>query len=46
MNKGMIILGHEKTEELGMKHIVPWLKDIVGDVQVKFVDSKEPFNYL
>lgn len=46
MNKGMLVLGHERSEEVGMKHLVPWLKDIVGGIDVKFVDSKEPFIYL
>jgi len=45
-NKGMLILGHERTEEPGMKHLVSWLKDIVGDTEVHFIDSKEPFQYL
>lgn len=46
MNKGMLVLGHERSEEMGMKHLVSWLKDITGDIPVTFVDAKEPFQYL
>lgn len=45
-NKGMLVLGHEKSEEPGMKHLVFWLKDIVDDTEVHFIDSKEPFQYI
>jgi len=46
MNKGMLVLGHERSEEMGMKHLAGWLKDIVGDMEVEFIDAKEPFKYL
>ena len=46
MNKGMLVLGHERTEEWGMKHLLPWLKDVVGDIKISFIDSKEPFTYF
>ena len=45
-NKGMLVLGHERSEEMGMKHLVEWLEDIVDDIPVHFIDSKEPFEYL
>lgn len=47
MKKAMIKLGHEKSEEAGMKHLAPWLQELVGtDLKVTFVDAKEPFTYL
>ncbi len=46
MNKGMLVLGHERSEEAGMKHLGPWLKDITGDLEVVFLDAGEPFTYL
>ncbi|THF80311.1 Nif3-like dinuclear metal center hexameric protein [Cohnella fermenti] len=46
MNKAMIVVGHERTEEWGMKHLAEWLLPIAGDVKVTFVDAKEPFVYL
>ncbi len=46
LNKGIIILGHERTEEWGMKHMVDWLKPLVEDIPVTFVSAEEPFFYL
>jgi len=46
MNKGMLVLGHERSEEAGMKHMVEWMQDIVDGTEVVFIDAKEPFTYL
>ena len=46
MNKGMLVLGHERSEEWGMKHLPAWLTSITGDLPVNFVDAKEPFTYI
>lgn len=46
MNKAMIVVGHERTEEWGMKHLAEWLLPIAEGVPVAFVDAKEPFLYL
>lgn len=46
MNKAMLVLGHERTEEAGMKHMAKWLKPITKELPVHFVDAKEPFIYL
>ena len=46
MNKGMLVLGHERSEEWGMKHLPVWLHSITGDLPVNFVDAKEPFTYI
>ncbi len=46
MNKGMLILGHERSEEMGMKHLGSWMKDIVDDLEIVFIDAGEPFLYL
>jgi putative NIF3 family GTP cyclohydrolase 1 type 2 len=45
MHKAMLILGHERTEEFGMKFLPSWLNDII-DVKCTFVDSSEPFGYF
>lgn len=45
LHKGMIVLGHERSEEWGMKHMAGWLAPLV-DVPVHFVDAKEPFVYV
>ncbi len=46
MSKALLILGHERSEEPGMKHLGPWLTSITGDIPVLFVDAKEPFTTL
>lgn len=46
MNKGMLVLGHERSEEWGMKHLGKWMQDITGDIEVQFIDAGEPFIYL
>ena len=45
-NKGMIVVGHERTEEWGMKHMADWLKPLVNGIPVTFVDAGEPFKYI
>lgn len=46
MNKGMLVLGHERSEEMGMKHLGAWMQNITGNLEIQFVDAKEPFLYL
>jgi putative NIF3 family GTP cyclohydrolase 1 type 2 len=46
MNKAMIVVGHERTEEWGMKHMAEWLQPLVNSLPVTFVDAREPFLYL
>lgn len=46
MNKGMLVLGHERSEEWGMKHLPEWLRSITGNLPVTFVNAKEPFTYV
>lgn len=46
MDKAMIILGHERSEEWGMKEMAEWLRPLVNGIPVTFIDSEEPFRYL
>ncbi|GGH58789.1 hypothetical protein GCM10008014_31780 [Paenibacillus silvae] len=46
LNKAMLIIGHERSEEWGMKHMADWLQPLVGEIPVHFLDAKEPFLYL
>ncbi len=45
-NKGMLTLGHERSEEFGMKYLQQWLQERFPDLPVTFLDAKEPFRYL
>ncbi|MBN2878432.1 MAG: Nif3-like dinuclear metal center hexameric protein [Clostridia bacterium] len=46
MNKAILVLGHERSEEPGMKHLGKWMESFMGGIPVVFVDSEEPFIYL
>ncbi|MEG1925374.1 MAG: Nif3-like dinuclear metal center hexameric protein [Ruthenibacterium sp.] len=46
INKGMLVLGHERSEEAGMKHLPTWLESITEEIPVVFIDAKEPFKYI
>lgn len=46
MNKALLIIGHERTEEWGMKYMAEWLRQLVPGLLVTFVDAGEPFKYL
>ncbi len=46
INKSILVLGHERSEEMGMKHLGEWMKDIIDNIEVVFVDAEEPFTYL
>lgn len=46
MKKAMLTLGHERSEEWGMKYLVNWLAAIVKDIEICFIDAGEPFSYL
>lgn len=43
---GMIVLGHERSEEWGMRAMREWLQSELGGLPTVFVDAKEPFYYL
>ena len=32
MNKGMLVLGHERTEEWGMKYLTSWTESVTGGI--------------
>jgi putative NIF3 family GTP cyclohydrolase 1 type 2 len=46
ISKAILVLGHERSEEPGMKHLVEWMSDVTGEIPVVFIDSEEPFTYL
>lgn len=44
--RAMLVLGHERTEEAGMKHLPQWMKPKLGSLPVTFIDAREPFQYI
>ena len=41
--KGLILMGHVASEELGMKECVDWLRPFVPEVPIEFIPAGEPF---
>jgi putative NIF3 family GTP cyclohydrolase 1 type 2 len=46
LNKAMIVVGHERSEEPGMKELAARLQPLLKEIPVSFADSGEPFIYL
>lgn len=45
--KAILEMGHFNTEELGMKYMVKWLPEAIGeDIPVYFVKSGDSFSYI
>jgi len=45
-NKAMIVVGHERSEEPGMKALVNRLQPLLKNIPVYSSDAGEPFIYL
>jgi putative NIF3 family GTP cyclohydrolase 1 type 2 len=45
-NKAMIIIGHERSEEPGMKELASRLTPLLQGIPVHFLDAGEPFVYI
>jgi len=41
--KGLILMGHDVSEELGMKECAGWLRAFVPEVPIEFIPAGEPF---
>jgi putative NIF3 family GTP cyclohydrolase 1 type 2 len=41
--RGLILLGHDVSEELGMKECAAWLKAFVSEVPIEYIPAGEPF---
>jgi putative NIF3 family GTP cyclohydrolase 1 type 2 len=46
LNKAMMILGHEKSEEAGMHYLVEWLQPRVPGVTITHVSSGDPIRFV
>lgn len=45
-NKAVIVLGHNRTEEAGMKYLPNWLKPILPEYDIEFIASGDPVDYI
>ena len=41
--RGLILLGHDVSEELGMKECATWLRAFVPEVPIEYIPAGEPF---
>jgi putative NIF3 family GTP cyclohydrolase 1 type 2 len=46
LNKALIIIGHNRSEEVGMKHLVEWLVPLLPGIPIQFSEAGEPFTYV
>jgi putative NIF3 family GTP cyclohydrolase 1 type 2 len=45
LNKALIVAGHNRTEEAGMKHLPAWLATVLPGLPVRFVEAGDPYQY-
>lgn len=45
LNKALIVAGHNRTEEAGMKHLPKWLSTILPGLPIFFVEAGDPYCY-
>jgi hypothetical protein len=46
LNKALIVAGHNRTEEAGMKHLPDWLSTFLPGLPVFFVEAGDPYQYV
>jgi putative NIF3 family GTP cyclohydrolase 1 type 2 len=46
LNKALIILGHNRSEEVGMQYLTAWLEPLLPGIPIRFAEAGEPFDYL
>ena len=46
INRALIFLGHEKSEEAGMDYLVEWLRPIVPGVPITHVPAGDPIRFV
>jgi putative NIF3 family GTP cyclohydrolase 1 type 2 len=44
LNRAMIVAGHNRTEEAGMKYLTEWLTTVLPGIRMFFVESGDPFS--
>ncbi len=46
MNKALVVVGHERSEEPGMEWVAGWLRTLLPGVRIEHVPAGEPFRTL
>ena len=45
LNKALIVAGHNRTEEAGMKHLPEWLASVLPGLPIFFIEAGDPYLY-
>jgi putative NIF3 family GTP cyclohydrolase 1 type 2 len=45
-HKALIVLGHEKSEEAGMRYLVDWLRPMIPGVPITHVPAGDPLRFV
>jgi len=43
MRKGLVVLGHVASERAGMEYCAEWLRELISEVPVEYVEQPEPY---
>lgn len=43
--KALVVLGHAKSEEQGMRYLGEWLQPILPGVEISFIPAGDPYSY-
>lgn len=46
LKQALIILGHEKSEEMGMRYLAEWLRPLLPGIPIQHVPAGEPFRTM
>lgn len=45
LDLSMIVIGHNRSEEEGMKYVASWIESFVSNVPIEFIESGDPFEF-
>ena len=46
VNQALLVLGHNRSEEAGMKYLAEWLRPLVGDLPIQYIEAGDPYTYI
>ena len=44
LRKALVVIGHEKREEPGMRYLTEWLRPLLDGIPITHIPAGEPFN--
>jgi hypothetical protein len=46
LSRGLVVLGHEKSEEPGMHYLVQWLRSRLPGLPITHVPAGDPLQFI